>query len=92
MTNLSAKALHDISTCRSSSPLASLVKFRRQTALRRLHAKFPSPPAAPAAPVWEAEEEATAKPKARVRGGVRPLHGKMAITTVFSPLFPHPTP
>jgi hypothetical protein len=40
------------------------------------------------------EEAAAAEPggesKARVRGGVRPRHGKMAIISGFFPTFPHP--
>jgi hypothetical protein len=42
-------------------------------------------------PPEEAEwvEEAAAEPRARVRGGVRPRHGEMAIITGFFPLFPH---
>jgi REP element-mobilizing transposase RayT len=36
----------------------------------------------------EEGEETTAASKARVRGGVRPRRGEMAITTGFPPLFP----
>jgi hypothetical protein len=46
--------------------------------------------------VLEAGEEALAEPRARVRGGVRPRHGEIAITTGFFPLsshlFPSPPP
>jgi REP element-mobilizing transposase RayT len=38
---------------------------------------------------WEAGEEAEAEPKVRVRGGVRPRHREMAITTGFPPPSPH---
>jgi REP element-mobilizing transposase RayT len=39
---------------------------------------------------WEAGKEAAAGPKARVRDGVRPRYGEMAIVTGFFPLSPHP--
>jgi REP element-mobilizing transposase RayT len=39
-----------------------------------------------------AGEEAAAEPKARVRGGVRPHRGKMAITTGFFALSPYSPP
>jgi REP element-mobilizing transposase RayT len=45
--------------------------------------------------VWEAGEEAAAKPKARMRGGDRPRHGEKTITAGFftlSPYFPPAPP
>ncbi|MDR1108640.1 MAG: hypothetical protein LBL19_06365, partial [Spirochaetaceae bacterium] len=45
---------------------------------------------------WEVGEEEAAEPtagsKARVRGGVRPRHGKMPVTAGFSPVSPYPIP
>jgi REP element-mobilizing transposase RayT len=45
---------------------------------------------------WEAGEETTTEPRARVRGGVRPPQGDLAITTTFSSIpprfFPSPPP